>query len=226
MINASSPRIYLATSNPGKIRDFNAAASHLGISIQSLPGLETLPPPLEDGITFDANARIKAEYYSRMAPGELVAADDSGLVVEALNGAPGVHSARYAAVVNGLSAGHGNSSDEENNRALIERLEKLPAAKRTGKFMCVIAVAIDGVTLQTFCGEVRGELLTNPSGSFGFGYDPLFYFPDLLKTFAEIPAEEKARYSHRGKAFRKLLEWYEEYRGIGSSGQRVIGDSS
>lgn len=207
MINASSSRIYLATSNPGKIRDFQAAARNLGVTVQPLPGIETLSQPVEDGPTFDANARIKAEYYSRNVPGEFVAADDSGLVVEALNGAPGVFSARYAAVVSG-SAAHANSDDEENNRVLIAQLEKLPASNRSGKFVCVIAVARDGKTLETFYGEVSGQMLTAPRGSFGFGYDPLFYFPALGKTFAELRPEEKAQNSHRGQAFRKLLNWY------------------
>ncbi len=214
MINASLSRIYLATSNAGKIRDFQGAAQHFGISVQALPGIETLSPPVENGATFEANARIKAEYYSLALPGELVAADDSGLVVEALNGAPGVYSARYAAIVNAQEGAHANShansDDEENNRALIAQLEGLPVAERSGKFVCVIAAARDGHTLQTFYGEVRGQLLTIPRGSFGFGYDPLFYFPALEKTFAQLRPEEKAKYSHRGKAFGKLLEWIQE----------------
>lgn len=207
MINVTSPRIYLATSNRGKIRDFQGAARSAGVTVEPLPGLDAVPQPVEDGATFEENARIKAEAYSLYAPGELVAADDSGLVVDALDGAPGVYSARYAAVVNGGPGTHSNSDDEENNRLLIAQLSKLPPQLRAGKFVCVIAVARDGKTVQTFYGEVHGQLLTAPRGTFGFGYDPLFYFPDLGKTFAEIPAEEKAGYSHRGKAFRKLLEW-------------------
>lgn len=210
MINATAARIYLATSNPGKIRDFQGAARNVGISVQPLPGLDAILQPAETGATFDENARMKAEYYSLHAPGDLVAADDSGLVVDALHGAPGVHSARYASVVNGDPGAHTNSknsNDEENNRLLISQLSKLPPELRSGKFVCVIAVAKDGKTLETFSGEAHGQLLTAPRGTFGFGYDPLFYFPELGKTFAEIPAEEKAGYSHRGKAFRKLIEW-------------------
>lgn len=213
MINASSPRIYLATSNPGKIRDFEGAARHLGVQVLPLPGLASIPPPVEDGATFEANARIKAEYYSRIAPEEMVVADDSGLTVEGLNGGPGVHSARYAAMLSGRPAFEGNSDEEENNRVLIRQLEHLPKANRKGKFVCVVAVAQGGKTLKTFYGDVSGEMITSPRGSHGFGYDPLFYFPDLGKTFAEIPAEEKARYSHRGQAFRKLLEWWEKEMG-------------
>lgn len=199
--------IYLATSNPGKVRDFQGAAANLGIEVQVLPGFQDLPLAIEDGATFEDNARIKAEHYSRLVPGTLVVADDSGLSVDALNGAPGVYSARYAAVVNNGIELHLNSADEHNNQALIGQLEKLPAEKRGGKFVCVIAVAKDGATLNTFYGETRGELLTAPRGGNGFGYDPLFYFPQLGKTFAEIPSEEKALYSHRGKAFRRFLEW-------------------
>lgn len=196
-------RVYIATSNAGKIRDFKAAVRNLGVTVEPLPGLSGAPQAVEDGATFEENARIKAEHYSRYAPGELVLADDSGLAVEALNGAPGVHSARYAE-----SRPHGNSPDEENNRLLIAQLEGLPPHRRSGKFVCVLAAAREGVTLQVFHGEVRGQLLTVPRGSQGFGYDPLFYFPELGKTFAEITAEEKARYSHRGQAFRRFLDWY------------------
>jgi XTP/dITP diphosphohydrolase len=199
--------IYVATSNSGKIRDFKGAAANLGVCVEILPGFAALPQAIEDGATFEDNARLKAEHYSRLAPGMLVVADDSGLAVDALNGAPGVYSARYAAMING-SAAHVNSHDEENNLAVIARLERVPEGKRTGKFVCVIAAAKDGTVLKTFYGEVAGQLLTSPRGTHGFGYDPLFYFPELGKTFAEIPAEEKAHYSHRGKAFRKFLDWY------------------
>lgn len=199
--------VYVATSNPGKIRDFEGAARRLGVRVGPLPGFDSFPPAVEDGATFEANARIKAQHYSRYSPGELVLADDSGLSVDALEGAPGVHSARYAARVKGSSS-PGNSDDEDNNRLLISQLEALPPDRRTGKFVCVLAVARDGSTLQVFHGEVRGQLLIAPRGSMGFGYDPLFYFPELGKTFAEISAEEKAKYSHRGQAFRKFLDWY------------------
>lgn len=208
MINAHLSRIYVATSNPGKILDFKAIADALGVEVQPLPGLDHLSQPVEDGATFEANARIKAEYYSNTLPGELVAADDSGLVVDALNGAPGVHSARYAAISHINPGSQSNSPDEDNNKLLMSQIEQLPAPQRSGKFVCVIATAVDGRTLQTFYGEVRGELLSSPRGDFGFGYDPLFYFPELDKSFGEIPPEVKARYSHRGRAFREMLKWY------------------
>jgi XTP/dITP diphosphohydrolase len=167
-----------------------------------------IPPAIEDGDTFEQNARIKAEYYSRFAPGALVLAEDSGLAVDALNGAPGVYSARYAAVLRSGSASHENSDDQANNRALISQLETLPSGRHTGKYVCVIALSRDGKTLATFTGEAHGELLTAPRGTNGFGYDPLFYFPVLGRTFAELSLEQKREHSHRGKAFRLLLDWH------------------
>jgi XTP/dITP diphosphohydrolase len=203
-------RIYLATTNPGKLREFREAAQNLDLALEPLPGLKDFPVPIEDGDTFEANARIKAEYYSRLAPGELVLSEDSGLAVDELGGAPGVYSARYAAVTRGDSsgAGHSNSDDENNNRALIAELERLPTGKHAGKYVCVIGIARDGKTLATFLGETRGELLTTPRGSGGFGYDPLFLFPSLDKTFAELALEQKRQYSHRGKAIQRFVEWY------------------
>lgn len=200
--------IYLATSNPGKVREFREAAQALAVELDPLPGMAGLPPAIEDGDTFEQNARIKAEYYSRFAPGEMVLAEDSGLAVDALSGAPGVYSARYAAVLRSGAASHENSDDQANNSALITQLNRLPDGKRAGKYVCVIALARDGKTLATFTGEVHGELLTAPRGSHGFGYDPLFYFPALGQTFAELSLEQKRQHSHRGKAFRSLLEWY------------------
>jgi XTP/dITP diphosphohydrolase len=204
--------IYLATSNPGKIREFQEAARALAVELAPLPGLAGIPPAVEDGATFEQNARIKAEYYSRFAPGAVVLAEDSGLAVDALDGAPGVYSARYAAVLRSGRASHENSDDQENNRALIAQLQSLPSGRHGGKYVCVIALARDGNTLATFTGEVHGELLTVPRGTNGFGYDPLFYFPALGRTFAELPLEQKREHSHRGKAFRLLLDWYVKQR--------------
>jgi XTP/dITP diphosphohydrolase len=201
-------RIYLATSNPGKVREFQEAALAPGLSLLPFPGLNLLPPAIEDGDTFEQNARKKAEYYSRHAPGELVLAEDSGLAVDALNGAPGVYSARYAAMLQSGAASHRNSGDQENNLALIHQLERLPEGKFAGKYVCVIALARDGQTISTFTGEAHGQLRTVPQGTGGFGYDPLFYFPALDRTFAELSLEQKREHSHRGKAFRSLLEWY------------------
>ncbi len=198
-------RILIATSNPGKLRDFAGAASSRGIEIASIPGFTSLPAVVEDGLTFEANARKKAEHYSRYAPGEIVLADDSGLEVDALGGAPGVHSARYAADAPHLL--ENNTEDEANNARLIHDLRNVPPEKRTARFVCVIAAAQDGQTLAVFRGEAEGIILDRPRGLNGFGYDPLFYFPRIEQTFAELSAEEKAHYSHRGAAFRKFLAW-------------------
>jgi XTP/dITP diphosphohydrolase len=202
--------IYLATSNPGKVRELREAATAVTLALDPLPGLSSISSPVEDGATFEENARIKAEYYSRYAPGELVLAEDSGLSVDALNGAPGVYSARYAAMLQSGNASHQNSDDQDNNRALITQLERLFGDQFAGKYICVIALARDGQTLATFTGEAHGELLTVPRGTEGFGYDPLFYFPALDKTFAELSLEQKREHGHRGKAFRLLLDWYSQ----------------
>jgi len=203
-------RILIATSNPGKLRDFAGAAAPHGIEIGSIPNFASLPVVVEDGLTFEENARKKAEEYSRHTAGEIVVADDSGLEIDALNGAPGVHSARYAApdlldVAPHLASE--NTDDQANNARVLRELKKVLPEKRTGRFVCVLAAARDGKTLTTFRGTAEGVILDHPRGTNGFGYDPLFYFPQIQKTFAELTAEEKARYSHRGAAFRMLLEW-------------------
>jgi XTP/dITP diphosphohydrolase len=199
-------RVLIATTNAGKLRDFAGAASPRGIEIGALPNFASIPIAVEDGVTFEANARKKAEYYSSYSPGGIVLADDSGLEVDALAGAPGVHSARYAADQPHLVGS--NTDDQANNARLIRELRKIPPEKRTARFVCVIAVARDGETLNVFRGQAEGMLLGSPRGSNGFGYDPLFYFPSIQKTFAELTPEEKAAYSHRGAAFRQFLDWY------------------
>jgi XTP/dITP diphosphohydrolase len=199
-------RILVATSNPGKLRDFAGAAAACGIAIAGIPGFSSLPPVVEDGATFDANARKKAEAYSRTVPGELVLADDSGLEIDALGGSPGVHSARYAA--DEPHAAENNTDDEANNARVLRELRNIPREKCTARFVCVLAAARDGQTLQTFRGTAEGVILDAPRGENGFGYDPIFYFPKIDKTFAELSAVEKAQYSHRGAAFRMFLSWY------------------
>ena len=200
-------RILIATSNPGKLRDFVGAAAAHGIEIAGIPGFSSLPLVVEDGLTFEDNARKKAEEYSRSVPGEIVVADDSGLEVDALDGAPGVHSARYAADAPHLA--DENTEDDANNARVLRELRNVPPEKRTGRFVCVLAAARNGKTLAAFRGTAEGVILDSPRGKGGFGYDPLFYFPQIAKTFAELSAEEKARYSHRGAAFRQFLEWYD-----------------
>jgi XTP/dITP diphosphohydrolase len=193
-------RILIATSNLGKLRDFAGAAAPLGIEVEPVPDLSSFPRVVEDGPTFEANASKKAEFYSLCTPGEIVLADDSGLQVNALGGAPGVHSARYAADQPHLVGN--NTDDQANNARLIRELRKVPPEKRTGRFVCVIAAARDGRTLAIFRGQAEGVILDSPR-------DPLFYFPLIQKTFAELTPEEKAQYSHRGEAFRQFLRWYE-----------------
>jgi XTP/dITP diphosphohydrolase len=203
-------RVLVATSNAGKLRDFAAAAAVSKIDVAPLPDFGRLPSVEEDGATFAANARKKAEFYSKFAPGEMVIADDSGLEVSALAGAPGVRSARYAADA-GIAVGSSPAEvDAANNRRLLSELTKHKHRDREAKFVCVLAVASDGKTLATFEGEVRGEILDAPRGQAGFGYDPLFLIPQLRKTLAEVSAEEKAKVSHRGAAFRKFLEWLDD----------------
>ena len=199
-------RIIIATSNPGKIRDFAGAASVHGIEVAPMPNFSSLPPVIEDGTTFEANARKKAEAYSGYVPGELIIADDSGLEVDALAGAPGVHSARYAADEPHMA--ETNTDDEANNAKLAREIRRVPAERRTARFLCWIAAARDGKTLAVFEGKAEGMIIERPRGSNGFGYDPFFYFPAIGRTFAELTSEEKAKYSHRGAAFRAFLDWY------------------
>ena len=198
-------RVLIATSNPGKLRDFAGAAAVHGIEIAGIPNFSSLPLALEDGQTFEENARKKAEEYSRYVPGEIVVADDSGLEIDALQGAPGVHSARYAAEQPHLA--DANTDDEANNARVLQEMKHVPPDGRTGRFVCVLVAARDRTTLQTFRGVAEGIILDAPRGTNGFGYDPLFYFREIRKTFAELSAEEKSKYSHRGAAFRQFLEW-------------------
>jgi XTP/dITP diphosphohydrolase len=210
MPTAKAKRVLVATSNPGKIRDFVGAAAVHNVQVEMMPGFASLQSVIEDGSTFEANARKKAEYYSKHAEGEIVIADDSGLEVDALGGAPGVRSARYAADEHNAGDHAGSSDDEANNSRLLRELHDVPDEFRTGRFVCVIAAARNGHMLATFHGKAEGIILRAPRGSNGFGYDPLFLFPEIGKTFAELSAEEKARFSHRGAAFRAYLEWEDE----------------
>jgi XTP/dITP diphosphohydrolase len=206
-------RILIATSNAGKLRDFGGAALRHGVEIAGIPDFSSLPPVVENGLTFEANARKKAEAYSRYVPGEIVLADDSGLEIDALDDAPGVHSARYAAPDVHNKQPHeadANTDDLANNARLLRELENVAPTERTGRFVCVLAAARDGRILATFRGAVEGIILQAPRGENGFGYDPLFYFPEIKKTFAELTAEEKSAYSHRGAAFCRFLAWCDE----------------
>jgi len=199
-------RILVATSSAGKLRDFAGAAAPFGITVANIPHFSSLSEIVEDGSTFEENARKKAEGYSLAVPGELVLADDSGLEIDALGGAPGVRSARYAADKSFAAAT--NADDEANNARVLRELASVAAEKRTARFVCALAVARNGQTIHTFRGTAEGIILDVPRGEHGFGYDPLFYFPQIGKSFAELSAEEKAEHSHRGAAFRAFLSWY------------------
>jgi XTP/dITP diphosphohydrolase len=197
--------LYAATSNPGKLRDFAVAAEEeQDILIHPLPGLDSIAPPPEDEPTFEGNARTKAIYYSRFLPGAMVIADDSGLEVEALDGEPGVRSARYAADA-GFVTDADTKTDQRNNLYLLTRLQQVPSDQRNARYQCVIAAARDGECVLAAEGVVSGEILASPRGEGGFGYDPLFYLPELGKTMAEIDLATKHQLSHRGRALRALL---------------------
>jgi len=191
-------KLLLASSNPGKLREFRALVVDVPTAlaeIELMPGFDSLPPFEENAPTFAENAAGKALYYSRLGDG-LVFADDSGLVVPALGGAPGVRSARYAGA---------NATDAERIAKLIGELRGSTGAERAAYFLCAIALAERGRAIAVVTARVDGEILESPRGTGGFGYDPVFYFPVLKKTFAELSREEKNQISHRGKAFRKLL---------------------
>jgi XTP/dITP diphosphohydrolase len=194
-------KIYFASSNPGKLTEFRALAETYAsvappaIDVELLPRFESLPPFEENAPTFGENALGKALYYSQLSK-EIVFADDSGLVVPALGGAPGVQSARYAGP---------RATSAERITKLLEELCGTPASDRAAYFSCVIGVVRHGQTLALVSNRADGKILEGPRGAGGFGYDPVFYFPALDKTFAELSPPEKNQYSHRGKAFRRVL---------------------
>lgn len=182
-------KLYLATSNPGKIREFT------GIDVALLPGLNDMPVAPETGDTFEANAIQKALYYGPHADSWLIA-EDSGLEIDALGGAPGVHSARWA------------GNDAANNARLVREMQT--QSVRSARYVCVIAIVDRDRILSTFRGTVEGEIVQQPRGEGGFGYDPHFLYPPLAGTFAEIAKERKSEVSHRGKAIALLSAWLRE----------------
>jgi XTP/dITP diphosphohydrolase len=197
--------LVIATRNNGKIEEFKSFFSGFPIRMKSLNDFGPIPEPLEDGKTFEDNAYKKAHFTAR-ALGFPALADDSGLVVEALRGQPGVFSSRYA----GEGAG-----DEANIRKLLKAMEAV--SERRAAFECVIAIAVPRGPALIYEGRCEGEITRDPSGKNGFGYDPVFFYPSLGKTFAEMSREEKNRVSHRGKAmarllaeFDRVLKWLEQ----------------
>lgn len=197
MTEVCSPRtLFLASGNPGKLKEFQVLAAGHALELQLLPSFAAIPEFEEKAPTFAENAAGKALYYSRYCA-EMVFADDSGLVVPALGGAPGVLSARYA--------GPGASAQQRNAKLLAELRDK-KGSERAAYFVCVIAIARQNRAVAVVSAKVDGEILPATRGSGGFGYDPVFFFPQLGKSFAELQPEEKNLFSHRGKAFRRLME--------------------
>jgi XTP/dITP diphosphohydrolase len=186
----------LASGNPGKLHEFQVLAAGHALELQLLPGFAAIPEFEENAPTFAENAAGKALYHSRHCEG-MVFADDSGLVVPALGGAPGVHSARYAGA---------GASNEQRIAKLLAELQGKKGTERAAYFVCVIAAAQQGRAVAVVSAKVDGEILEAPRGRGGFGYDPVFFFPELGKSFAELQPEEKNQFSHRGKAFRRLME--------------------
>ena len=201
----TTPRtLILATRNQGKVRELRDPLARFGFDVQSLP--ENFPEIEENGTTFEENALIKARAVAE-ALGVAAAADDSGLEVDALGGAPGVYSARYS---DDWPAMEGESKDERNNRKLLAELEGVPAEKRTARFRCCMALVIPGGEEIVVSGAWEGSIGFKKAGSNGFGYDPLFIDPELELTGAELTREAKMVRSHRGKALSKLLAEVEE----------------
>jgi len=190
--------LVIATRNKGKIEEFKSLFSGFPISMKSLNDFGPIPEPVEDGRTFEDNAYKKAHFTARVL-GYPALADDSGLTVAALGGAPGVFSARYA----GEGAG-----DEANIRKLLKAMEGV--RDRKAAFECVISIAVPRGPALTYEGRCEGEIATDPAGQNGFGYDPVFFYPPLGKTFAELSREEKNLVSHRGKAVAKLLAEFDK----------------
>jgi XTP/dITP diphosphohydrolase len=186
--------LYCATGNAGKLREFRLAAGHAPFAFELLPNYKLLPPAVEDGATFEENAIKKALHYSPDAEG-LLFADDSGLEVDSLGGAPGVHSARFSGP---------HATDQSNNQLLLERLRGI--ARREARFVCAIALVEGDRVLGVYRGSVEGEIIDEPRGAGGFGYDPLFYCPAFGCTFGEARAEQKLALSHRGQAFRAMVQ--------------------
>ena len=191
--------LYACSSNKGKLAEFSLAAEQAGLSqfeILPLPGLKRIEPPEETGAAFEENAVLKALYYARFSQ-ELVFADDSGLEVEALGGAPGVVSARFAGP---------DASDQQNNALLLKEMAA-EGPPRNARFVTVIALAKAGKLLTVAHGVVAGSILREERGTCGFGYDPLFFYPPLNRSFGELSDPEKFAVSARGNASRNLLHW-------------------
>jgi XTP/dITP diphosphohydrolase len=190
-------KILIATTNQGKIQEIRSLVKGLPTEFVSLSEVPDIPEVVEDGTTFEENALKKARVIAR-STGMATVADDSGLCVDALNGRPGVHSARYAGQ---------NASDEDKYRRILEEMQAVPDSERSARFVCALAlVAPDGQELL-FRGVCEGRITHEPQGTLGFGYDPIFYFEEAGCTFAEMDREAKNLVSHRGRALRQFAEF-------------------
>lgn len=188
-------KLLIATTNPGKVREIRDLLSGAPVNLVTLDSLPAIAEPEETGQTFAENARIKALYYSRIT-GLPSAADDSGLEIAALDGAPGIHSARW----------HGTNYPEKFRR-IYQLLEERGAHGSAMRFVCAVAMAVDGRVEYEVSGTVEGELAPEPRGSNGFGYDPIFFYPPFRTTLGDVSDEKKLTVSHRGKAFALLKHW-------------------
>ena len=196
-----SGTVVLGTHNQGKVREFQALLENTGVTLLSWKDVDGSISVVEDGKTFLENALKKAEATAR-ATGMVAIADDSGLEVDHLNGRPGVFSARYAGP---------KATDQENYGKILEELSGVLPAQRGGRFVCVIGLVTPDGKREWVEGECRGVITESPRGEQGFGYDPIFYYPDYGKTFAEMDADEKNQVSHRAEAIRKLRPLLKEH---------------
>jgi XTP/dITP diphosphohydrolase len=192
--------LLVATRNQGKLKEIRALLAPLSITVRGLADFPELPEIVEDGFTFAANAEKKAATIARLT-GRLTLADDSGLEVAALGGAPGIHSARYAGV---------DADDAANNRKLLAAMAALPPGERAAVFVCVMALCAPDGLCRTFSGRLGGEIIDAPRGTEGFGYDPLFVVAGQQRTLAEIPLDEKNRISHRAQALEQVVAVLQE----------------
>jgi XTP/dITP diphosphohydrolase len=190
--------VVLATRNKGKTEEIRALLKDYPVDLKNLDDFGPIPEVVEDGQTFDDNAYKKSSFTARVL-GFPAIADDSGLVVDALDGAPGVYSARYSGP---------NATDDENNRKLLDEMKG--KTDRKAAFECVISVAVPTGQALTYEGRTEGVIVDHPSGSNGFGYDPLFFSPEMNKTFAELTLEEKIHVSHRGKALKEMIKEFDK----------------
>jgi XTP/dITP diphosphohydrolase len=199
-------RLLVATTNAGKLREIRDLLRDLDIDLLTLDAIPGAAAPDETGSSFEENARLKATYYGRHAP-YVTVAEDSGLVIDALDGAPGIHSARYL----GETATY-----QERFQRIFDELRRRPERPRTARFVCALAVADGQRVLYETTQTVEGEIAREIGGTEGFGYDPIFLYPPYGRTLAQVTREEKLKVAHRGRAFRALAEWLRAHPSVGA----------